>query len=163
MICSDRRRSLNLPAFNLGASDCGNDRLFRETHDQMLDHPSTILPASYLPGWIVRIVVILLLVLLGSVAFPSTSHAHGLHAVQPDLSQQLTGDPQQDVLNQAAAAQEEADCALGCCLVGSCLTVIGKVASHDVALKLYAAVQRPSLERWEIFDTGAGTRRPPKA
>ena len=130
----------------------------------MLDHPSTILPASYLPRWIVRIAVILLLVLLGSVAFPSTSHAHGLHAVQPDLSQELTGELKQDVLNQAAAGdQEEAGCALGCCLAGSCLTVIGKVASHDVALKLYAAVQRPSLERWKIFDTGAGTRRPPKA
>lgn len=129
----------------------------------MLDHPSTILPSSNLPSWIVRIAVVLLLVLLASVVFPSTSHAHGLHALQPDLSQQLTGELQQDVFDQAAAAEEEADCTLGCCLVGSCLTVVGTVVSHDVELKLYAAAHRPGLERWEIFDTGAGTRRPPKA
>lgn len=128
----------------------------------MLDHPSTILPASNLRSWFVRLAVVFMLVLLGSAAFPSTSHAHGLHALQPDLSQQLTGEPQQEISDQAAAA-EEADCALGCCLVGSCLTVVSTAASYDVALKLYAAVQRPGLERWEIFDTVAGTRRPPKA
>lgn len=129
----------------------------------MLDHPSTILPASYLSGWFVRLAAVLLLVLLGSAAFPSTSHAHGLHALQPDLSQEMAGEPQQAVSDQAAAAQEEAECALGCCLVGSCLTVIGTAATHSMALQLYAAGHRPSLERWEIFDTQAVTRRPPKA
>ncbi|WP_139166003.1 hypothetical protein [Paracoccus tibetensis] len=129
----------------------------------MLDHPSTILPGSHLPTWIVRIAVVFLLVLLGSAAFPSTSHAHGLHALQPDLAQQLTGEPQKDVFDQAAAAEEEADCTLGCCLVGSCLTVVSTAASRDVSRRLYAAAHRPGLEWWEIFDTGAGTRRPPKA
>jgi hypothetical protein len=129
----------------------------------MLDHPSTILPASYLPGWVVRIAVVLLLVLLGSVVLPSTSHAHGLHALQTDLSQQLTGELQKDVFGKASAAEEEADCTLGCCLVGSCLTVVSTAASYDVSRRLYAAAHRPGLERWEIFDTVAGTRRPPKA
>lgn len=124
---------------------------------------SPIIPfAGHRPIWLVRLAAIFLLVLLGSAALPTTSHAHGIHALQPDLSQEVAREVEQAGLDQVIT-EEEAYCALGCCLIGSCLTVIDTAASHNAARRLHVAAHRPGLERWEIFDTGAGTRRPPKA
>lgn len=128
----------------------------------MPDHNPIIPLAGHRPRWLVRLAAIFLLVLLGSAALPTTSHAHGIHALQSGLSQEVAGEVEQADFEQSST-EEAGDCALGCCLVGSCLTIIDKSASDEVSWRSYAAVHRPGRERWKMLDTVAGTRRPPKA